>query len=94
MGDFLKPDSEKISISIALALIIVFILNSLPAEVHCESQTNECNYKYGFPFASSYSNQIGKSSSGMLIGGLLLNFAAWLVAAYFASFPVSSLLKK
>ena len=108
MSDFLKPTSEKIVISIILTLITLFIINFFPTEIRCgtfgepkyissisEIPPNvECNYKYGFPFTSSYKNQIGKTTSGGIIGGFLLNIVIWFIVAYIVSIPISSLFNK
>ena len=94
MNNVLTPTSPKIVISAILAFIVVIVVNSLPTEVVCQPANNECNYKYGFPFTSSYNNYIGKNSESMLMEGFLLNIVVWFVVVYLISVPLMVLFNK
>ena len=91
--EFLKPTNVKIILTAVLIIILMYLSNSYPIDIAC-SENTECNYKYGFPFISSYNNHIGKDSSGMYAEGLLLNFIIWLAITYLLSSAIIWVLNK
>ena len=95
--EFLKLSPEKFALTIFLMIIIVHFAFSIPrAPIICGTLSEqkyysspseiprgtECNYEYGFPFASSYEHQIGKNSASMYEGGFVLNLLVWFVVAH------------